>query len=145
MDKDAESVPFYSPSEQFGKGSLAPVFTQEAVMVKSLTIDNLVTQHGLSNVDFIKMDIEGFEYFAFKGAELLLKNEDAPVILFEFVDWAEENAGLTKGRAQQLLLDYGYRLFVLTAENKWLNLPKPLTNGSEMIFATKRSFNSLQE
>ena len=40
-------------------------------MVTSQTIDNLVIQHGLLYVDFIKMDIDGFEYFAFKGTGLL--------------------------------------------------------------------------
>ena len=38
-----------------------------------------------SQVDFIKVDIEGYKYHAFKGAEKLLLAENAPDILFEFV------------------------------------------------------------
>ncbi|HEY5773246.1 MAG TPA: FkbM family methyltransferase [Chitinophagaceae bacterium] len=141
LDRNGETLPFYSPKEQFGKGSLSPVFTQEAIPVISITVDELVKEYHLPNVDMIKIDIEGYEYFAFKGASELLMHEKAPEILFEFVDWAEENAGLTKGQAQQVLLDHGYQLFQLTINGKWIEHKTPLTTGSEMLFATKKDTN----
>lgn len=36
--------------------------------VNSKTIDNLVKNYGLKKVNFIKMDIEGCEFLALKGA-----------------------------------------------------------------------------
>jgi len=63
-------------------------------------------------VDFIKIDVEGYEYHVFKGAETTLSRPDAPDILFEFVDWAEEKAaGIAIGDAQRILKSYGYRIF----------------------------------
>ena len=43
--------------------------SREAKQVETLTIDDLVAQKQLSRLDFIKMDIEGAELEALKGAE----------------------------------------------------------------------------
>lgn len=136
-DSDGELVNFFSPEDKFGKGSMAPVFTKIGQSVKTITIDRLCKQYPSRNIQFIKMDIEGFEYFAFKGGENLLCKEDAPDILFEFVDWAEEHAGLLAGKAQQLLLEYGYKLYSIN-RRKVVLMNKPQDKGSAMIFATKK-------
>lgn len=133
-----ETLSFYSPGDQFGKGSLSPVFTNESIPVKSITIDDLVKEMGVSSIQFIKIDIEGFEYFAFKGGIQLLSASDAPDILFEFVDWAEERAGLQKGKAQEFLLDLGYSIFKVGARGLLHKMDKPLTQGYDMLFASKK-------
>jgi FkbM family methyltransferase len=135
-DTEGGELPFYSPTEQFGKGSLSPLFTDKAVMIGRTTIDALVREFQLKSVAMIKIDIEGFEYFAFKGGRKLLEPVDAPDIIFEFVDWAEEQTKMEKGSAQLILQQFGYRLFLM--EGKSL---APLMNvrreGGAMIFATK--------
>lgn len=47
---------------------------EDALQVSTLTIDDLVQQRGLDRVDFIKMDIEGAEGEALKGAVETLKS-----------------------------------------------------------------------
>jgi FkbM family methyltransferase len=137
LNKDEEVLPFYSPKEKFGKGSLSPVFTDEAIPVTSIRVDTIVKTYNLKKVDTIKIDIEGFEYFAFEGADDLLSAPNAPDILFEFVDWAEKKAGLEAGRAQEFLFEKGYKIYNFI--NGQLNrVEKPLTHGSEMLFATKK-------
>lgn len=135
-DKSGIQLPFYSPAEQFGKGSLSSVFTKEAIQVETITIGDLLRGRNISRVDMIKIDIEGFEYFAFKGAENLLRQADAPDILFEFVDWAQAMAGVEKGAEQELLRSFGYRIFQLD-ENGLLEI-KNITKGSRMLFASKK-------
>jgi FkbM family methyltransferase len=135
--KEEGPVSFYSPQGQFGKGSLSPIFTGEAIMVESITIDNLLASMNISRVGMIKIDIEGFEYFAFLGGSKLLQSPDAPDIVFEFVDWAEKDgAKLPKGSAQELLLKYGYHLYSM---NK--GIIKPLkgifNSGGAELFASK--------
>ena len=138
-DTDAITIPFYSPAEQFGIGCLAPGFTDEAEMTETITIDSLIKSVGIKKVDFIKIDIEGYEYFAFKGAEELLSRPDAPVILFEFAEWAEDLAtGILPGDAQRLLARYGYHLYDINSNGNIKPLFSPLTNGTAMLLASKQ-------
>ncbi|MEO6669115.1 MAG: FkbM family methyltransferase [Ferruginibacter sp.] len=139
MDTDGQTVNFYSPVDKFGKGSMSSLFTKEAELVDTISLDTLLEQKGIEKIDFIKVDIEGYEYYGFKGAKKLLSKANAPDILFEFIDIIEESAnGIKAGSAQQLLLDYGYRLFSLTNNKKKKILLAPQTVGNAMIFATKK-------
>ena len=138
-ENDNKTVDFFSPVELFGKGSLTSVFTQDSEKVVTISLDSLITQNCTKKVDLIKIDIEGHEYGAFKGGAAVLSMPDSPDILFEFVDWAEELANNCKpGDAQQLLMDYGYKLFQLNRKGILSELQAPLLKGAAMIFATKK-------
>lgn len=138
-ETENETVDFFSPVEKFGKGSLGNIFTQEAEKVETITLNSILTQNIFGKVDFIKIDIEGHEYAAFKGGDKVLTEENSPDILFEFVDWAE---GLAKnykpGDAQQLLLNYGFRLFKLSKAGRLSEIDTPLVKGAAMILASKK-------
>ena len=71
---------------------MAPIFERYAQSVNSKTLDRLIADCIISNIGLIKVDVEGFEYFVFKGGEDALNKPDAPDILFEFVDWAERQS-----------------------------------------------------
>ena len=137
---DNEEVNFYSPDDKFGKGSLSPVFTDKVVKVKTVQVDTLLKKMAIPKVDMIKIDVEGYEYHVFKGALELLGGKDAPDILFEFVDWAEENAkGITIGAAQQMLLDMGYRIYYFNDDIKEMKeIEDIVKKGYVMLFATKK-------
>ncbi len=138
FDKDGVEIDFYSPSEKFGKGSLSPVFSQTAIKVTSVTLDSIVKENNMQYVDAVKIDVEGFEYFVFKGASTLLSSERAPHLVFEFVDWAEQQAmGLRPGAAQEYLLNIGYELFVIQGK-KLVKLDNILQSGSYNLLASKR-------
>lgn len=137
-DKDDVVLEFYSPDEKFGKGSLSPVYTREGVKVTTITLDTLVRQMGLDKTHLIKIDVEGYEYHVFKGGSGLLGGQDAPDILFEFAGWAEEQAGLKKGSAQQILKDYGYSLFEFDEGGSLHPLEGIMADGNAMLLATKR-------
>ncbi|HMO61650.1 MAG TPA: FkbM family methyltransferase [Ferruginibacter sp.] len=141
-DIDGNTVSFFSPDEKFGKGSMSSVFTKKAEQVPTVRLDTLVAQQGWEGSSFIKVDIEGYEYYAFSGAQRLLYGENAPDILFEFVDWAENAAaGLKTGAAQQLLLEYGYTLYRLHDGDLQNMKGTVLTTGYAMIFATKKKMD----
>jgi len=65
-DKGQMTVEFYSPREKFGKGSMAPVFTRESVPVETVTLDEISNSLNGNEIGMIKIDVEGFEYFASK-------------------------------------------------------------------------------
>jgi FkbM family methyltransferase len=137
---DNEEVNFYSPHDKFGKGSLSPVFTDKLVKVKTIKIDSLLKDLNILKPDIIKIDVEGYEYHVFKGAQKLLVREDAPDILFEFVDWAEENAkGIKIGDAQKILKIMGYRIYYFNKnKSKMKEVDDILEKGFFMLFATKK-------
>ena len=136
-DRGGMQVDFFSPQDKFGKGSMAPVFTTEAITIETITLDQLTNLNKGRSIDFIKVDVEGFEGMAFKGGSEVLSGSHAPAILFEFVDWAEQLAGETPGNAQGLLLNYGYKLYLFDHGKIGAQLKNPVTKGSYMIFGVK--------
>jgi hypothetical protein len=85
------------------------------------------------------VDIEGFEAVVFRGGTNLLSGSDAPDILFEFVDWAKELAGETPGSAQLVLINCGYKIYLLEQSIIVEQLEEPIKKGGALIFATKKS------
>ncbi len=134
---EEKQIPFNSPSDYFGQGSLFVENRSDSILVDARRLDNLLQAEQINDIGFIKIDIEGFEYFAFLGAEKLLTGSNAPDILFEFADFAEKNSGLAPGSAQKLLMDWGYRLFMLK-KNELVPLTERLTAGFHMLYATKK-------
>ncbi len=67
-----------------GRHSLLPTEGLEEQIVETITLDRFVEEKGIApeKVKFIKMDIEGYEYFAMRGAEKLL--EHVPLVLTEY-------------------------------------------------------------
>jgi len=142
-DKGQMKVEFYSPREKFGKGSMAPVFTGEGVPVDTVTLDEISNSLDGNEIGMIKIDVEGFEYFAFLGGKELLQKQHAPDILFEFVDWAEERAGIERGAAQRILIEYGYTIYCFEDSLASRIITELVTNGTHMFLATKESPFSL--
>lgn len=142
-DRRQDRVPFYVPPEsQFGMGALAPQFNGESDPVSTELIDNVIESHGIRNVRLMKIDVEGGEFRALSGAQVLLKGKNPPKIVFEFSDWAESRyPGSYPGQAQELLLGLGYRLWRLSEYRKGMaHLPSPLTSGSEMLVASREAW-----
>jgi FkbM family methyltransferase len=138
FNKDDEDIDFFAPDVKFGKGSLSPTYSDKPIKVRAIRLDTLVGQLQLPRVDIVKIDVEGHEYHVFQGAEKLLGGSNAPDILFEFEDWAEDAAKLAPGAAQNLLMAKGYSLYELGDGGRLRPLSGPLTTGSTMLLATKK-------
>lgn len=136
-EKDGEVMKFYD-GEYYGKGSLAPTYTHDHVLVSSLSLDSFCRTNQIARIDWIKIDVQGFELHVFKGMRQLLLDKKVNNILFEFEYWAEEDAGLEKGTAQKYVLKMGYELFDMTGKK----IPALITEGRAMIWA--RPVNSPQ-
>ncbi|GAB1354375.1 FkbM family methyltransferase [Erysipelotrichia bacterium] len=55
-----------------------------SIEVSTVTIDQIIEQHGLSQVDFVKIDVEGHELAVLHGAEKSLKKGVIKALSFEF-------------------------------------------------------------
>jgi len=58
-----------------------PILGQEAIVIQ--TLDHVAQCYGISNVGFVKIDVEGNEYDVLLGAEHTLQASNYPPILFE--------------------------------------------------------------
>ncbi len=132
----SSSIPLYMPPmENFGMGSTAPQFGVEPIMVPAFPLDSILEMQGVSHVNAMKLDVEGYEAHVFLGAERLLSRGTA--IIFEFVDWTAERAFPGRaGWAQQILLDAGYKLWSLPDFLKGADpFSAPITKGETELVA----------
>jgi hypothetical protein len=97
-----------------------------------------MVKYNLEKVDYMKIDVEGYERMVFEGGKHLLSLKNAPVIVFEFADWAENMATNTKaGDAQMFLSKLGYKLHDFSNPSKPKQQMEPKSEGNLMILATK--------
>ena len=75
------------------------------------TIDMYLEKNLIQNISFIKMDIEGHEFEALKGAQNLLNSERAPVIAFEVNEECVNNRKLDPNCLLEILRSSGYSNF----------------------------------
>ncbi|MDZ7962634.1 MAG: FkbM family methyltransferase [Aulosira sp. DedQUE10] len=139
-EHDHSTVSFYeAPTDHFGMGSLAPQFHNSPIYVKTKTLDTLIHDEKIEQVDLIKVDVEGYEASVFKGAKKLLTSVNAPIILFEFCDWAEARVpGGNIGDSQRVLKEFGYKIWRI---NDFIKGNQPLNiileKGSDMLIGSK--------
>ncbi|HEV7439875.1 MAG TPA: FkbM family methyltransferase [Methylobacterium sp.] len=82
------SVPFFDNSTFGYVVAEADMAASQGTSVPLRTLDYLVAERGLERLDFIKMDIEGFEEEALNGAVATLTRFD-PVVMLEFNSWCQ--------------------------------------------------------
>lgn len=112
---DEQKMKFYQ-SELYGKSSLAPTYSHNFVMVSSLSLDNFCTQKNIDCIDWMKVDVQGFEIYVFEGMQKLLTQKKIKNILFEFEPWAEDQAQVKVGVAKDFMESMGYELFSLQGQ-----------------------------
>ena len=85
--KSLGKVVLYSNSSASG---LSSVYNREGLNLNNQeeieiqTLDNFCEQHNISQIDFLKLDVEGNEYQVLEGAKNLLKGNNIKFIQFEF-------------------------------------------------------------
>ena len=129
-ENEGQPLKFYE-AEQYGKSSLAPTYSKGHILVNSIALDAFCNAQHVDKINWMKVDVQGFELYVFKGMQQLLLDKKVENIVFEFEDWAESAAQLEKGAAQKYLLQCGYELFNLTG----IMLPHIVTKGRDMIWA----------
>ena len=75
--------------------------------IDCVAIDDVVPDH---IVDFIKIDIQGFEYFAFKGMENVFAKMENLKIVTEFYPYGIKKSGVSSTDFINLLLQYNFKI-----------------------------------
>ena len=98
-------------------------------VISATTLDAIVEEQKLARIDLIKLDIEGAELRALRGAEQTL-HRDHPALLMEVM----EETLATQGASATQLLDYvrqhGYEIFEFAANS---GQPVALTTAPEQL------------
>jgi FkbM family methyltransferase len=108
-----------------------------AITVATETLDDFLGQTGIGKVDFFKIDIEGAESLAFAGARKLLSRPDAPLIVCEVGDPAQQLVGITELDLRKTLYGHGYDSYWLDGRKFG---PETAVKGLQnIVFAKPRS------
>lgn len=95
------------------------------IAVSATSLDKYCTEHRIDYIDLLKIDIQGHEAFALRGARELLKNQAIRTILLE-LNWEEASgAGSPAEECVELLAHSGYKFaspsdFTLRDAGPWL-------------------------
>src|SRR5205085_12168325 len=86
--------------------------------VKVMTMDGIFADIGWEQVDFLKIDCEGFDLAVLKGGRQMLASSKVSLIQFEY-NWMWPKAGYTLAAALQLLESYSYSTYLLRHRKLW--------------------------
>ena len=79
--------------------------------VATTTLDTYCAEHSITKIDMMKVDIEGAEELAFKGATNLLAADDAPPMFVEFNEHTARAMDSSTLAVRELLESHGYGIY----------------------------------
>ena len=79
--------------------------------VKLVTIDSFCHKHNINKIDFMKIDVEGYELRVLKGAKKVI-SETKPIIFIELNPLCLKRVNSSVHDVVNILYDYGYVLFI---------------------------------
>lgn len=132
LDKEKESVDFYTSQLSSGISGLSAFHSSHKVSgkVNTTTLASVVKEFGISEINFLKIDTEGFDLLVLKGAPWgILKPE---IIVCEFEDTKTTKIGYNIYDIADYLVEKGYKLFV----SEWYPIAK---------YGTKHRWKKLME
>lgn len=108
-DKPAESVSFFTSSISTGISALAPFHGshEQTATVDVVTLADDLRRRGVSNVEFLKIDIEGYDFFALRGYDWTHKPR---FVLYEFEDRKTVPLGYSLRDSSSYVVNQGYQV-----------------------------------
>ncbi len=112
-DKNEVRKLYQYSNNNLGRHSLLDINEDDYVEVETITLDSYIDSAGIdvARVKFLKIDIEGYEYFALCGASNVL--DHVTTVISEFVPRYMEKGGVEPERFLELLIDKGFDPYVV--------------------------------
>ena len=101
---------------------------REEIEVDCLTIDEILEGNNLKTLDFIKIDVQGYEPKVFKGMKKVIKNSEKLILLTEFWPKGILQAGENPKDFLRLLRKMEFQLFELKSNGSLILLKKENEN-----------------
>jgi FkbM family methyltransferase len=83
----------------------------ESVSVRARTLDEFCDEERIERINFLKVDVEGFEAAVFQGAGRLLKDQRVDYICFEISKDPLKGAGIESRKVFEALEMHGYAAY----------------------------------
>ncbi len=92
-----------------GRHSMLEINSGDSIDVQTVSLDDFLVDQSIKpgSVKFLKIDIEGFEYFAFQGGRSLLAK--VPYVIAEFSPGYMRKGGVEPAKLLNLLRSHDYR------------------------------------
>ena len=103
--------PKYAAWNSFGSPQFGEVKPIGKEKVKTLSLDSFSKEHQLKRINFLKIDVEGFEKDVLEGAQNLLKNGQVDYLSFEVSEIPLKAGGRTARDSFDLLRSFGYSAY----------------------------------
>jgi len=121
--KEAGTITFDAgPADQTGWGGISLAASPTTFDVPLVRLDEELPD---SQIDVLKVDVEGADTWVLFGCEKLLRNKRIGTIFFEENRSRMERFGIKQGEAQSFLRDLGYRCVLMAGdEGMWTAFPE---------------------
>lgn len=110
-DREGEGLLHKNPGNKGDNRLYRDAMLQDSEKVHVTTLDRLCARHGISQVEIIKMDVQGMEKRVLDGAKKILGSSRVCVLFLEFWAGGIERAGDSPGAIFEDLASMGFQIF----------------------------------
>ena len=120
-------------SERFHGGS-SEISKERGEPIEVVRLDEFLSQKGIKSLDLWKLDVEGYELPALKGAESLLKAQKIRALYVELYRQDGEEFKQHGIKIRELLSNYGYVCHVFEPNTRRLRREMKWTHSADGLF-----------
>jgi len=95
----------------------------EALPVEGRPVDDVLAELGIDEVNFVKIDIQGYEQKAISGFQKTLSRSQNVILMSEFWPKGLKEAGGSPSEYLQMLTDVGFSLYELKEKPRGMAVP----------------------
>ena len=142
--------PEHSEWNTFGEPSFltpegVPIPPRQSMEVQARSLDDFCEAAQIKRVNFMKVDVEGFECSVFRGAERLLKEHRVDYICFEISKGPLKSAGIESRAVFETLKAYGYAAYCFDMKTARFQGPvQDTTESWTNFFASWKDLSNLE-
>lgn len=121
----SEQKHFASSTKNIGGGHVIPSQTPGSITVNLIRLDDIVPP---GHIDILKMDVEGYELKALKGAQSIIdRNADHIILMLEFSSELCQLHGYAASDIVDFLKSYNFKLWKIGKRNLGEDIFVPIT------------------